>query len=161
MRPTFAEQLRGLRRILDAAVAPALVDDYAIEALAGVQRALAMLETRQHEVVPFLRWDNAATAQLLASVASVVPLSGPVEPDSPVDPCDSVALDTENERLRGLLAAVIGPLTLASGGRSHPEPAAAADHEAEARAAYAAVVAHLRERVARYPYVTTGALPAR
>ena len=70
MRPTLAEQLRGLRRVLDVAVAPAIADDYATEALAGVQRALAMLEAREPEVLPFLLWDNAATADLLAKAAT-------------------------------------------------------------------------------------------
>lgn len=152
MRPTFAEQLRGLRRILDVAVAPAITDDYATEALAGVQRALAMLESRERDVLPFLLWDNAATTQLLAHVAAVVPLAGPGEPAAPVDASDIAALDAENERLRSLLALAVAPLALA---------ADAADAPGAARDAHAAVVAHLRERIARYPYVSTGVLPSR
>lgn len=146
MRPTFAEQLRGLRRILDVAVAPALTDDYAAEALQGVQRALAMLEARVHEVVPFLVWDNAATALLLTAIEPHVALDGPVTPAAPVDPHDVTALDAENERLRGLLAGAIPALSTGDGAT---------------RDVYAEVVAHLRARIARYPYTLTGTLPSR
>jgi hypothetical protein len=149
MRPTLAEQLRGLRRVLEVAVAPAIADDYATEALAGVQRALAMLETREPEVLPFLLWDNAATAQLLELIdASGVALGSPVAPAEPVDSTRIAALDAENERLRGLLA------------RAVPALAAAPDGSAAA-VLHADVVAHLRERIARYPYVSTGVLPSR
>jgi hypothetical protein len=149
MRPTLAEQLRGLRRVLDVAVAPAIADDYATEALAGVQRALAMLEAREPEVLPFLLWDNAATADLLAHIASAgVALAGPLAPAEPVDHTRIAALDAENERLRGLLAGAVPALAAA------PEGSAVA-------ALHADVVAHLRERIARYPYVSTGVLPSR
>jgi hypothetical protein len=151
MRPTLAEQLRGLRRILDVAVAPVLTDDYASEALAGVQRALAMLETRERDVLPFLRWDNAQTARLLHDARQQVPLTGSIAPAGSVDGTDIAAVDAENERLRGLLAGVVPALAAAS----EADPASAA------ATVYAEVVAHLRARIARYPYVTTGVLPSR
>jgi hypothetical protein len=149
MRPTLAEQLRGLRRVLDVAVAPAITDDYATEALAGVQRALAMLETREPEVLPFLLWDNAATAALLVRIdAAGVALAAPVAPAEPIDGSHIAALDTENERLRGLLAGAVPELAGAPAGSA-------------AAALHGDVVAHLRERIARYPYVSTGVLPSR
>ena len=146
MRPTLSEQLRGLRHILDHVVAPQVQADYAHDTLLGVSRALEMLALRTGDVGPFLEWDNHETRELLRTIAMRgVALTQPIDPLAPIATADLDALDAENERLRGILAAVI--------------PALAAD--AAAHDLHAAVVAHLRERVARYPYASTGTLPAR
>jgi hypothetical protein len=144
-RPTLSEQLTGLRHILEHAVAPDVQSEYAQETLLGVIRALEMLARRIGEVGPFLEWDNGETRALLRTIAARLPLDQPLEPDAPITPGDLAALDAENERLRTMLATAI--------------PALSAD--AGARDVHAAVVAHLRERIARYPYASTGTLPAR
>jgi hypothetical protein len=105
-----------------------------------------MLETRERDALPFLVWDNAQTLELLALIAPHVPLAGPLRPDTPVDAVDIAAVDAENERLRGLLAGAIPALSALDG---------------EAARVHAAVVAHLRARIARYPYTLTGTLPSR
>ena len=148
MRPTLPEQLRGLRHILEHVVAPAVTDDYPQTTLQGVIRALEMLEARVDDVLPFLVHDNAATAQLLQAIAQCVPLSGAIEPPDAADPADLVALDAENERLRSLLADAIPTLSTAADG-------------SEEAAVYARVVAHLRDRIAQYPFTSTGSLPSR
>ena len=144
MRPTLSEQLRGLHYILDHVVAPQVQGDYANEILLGVSRAMQMLALRAGEVGPFLVWDNHETRELLRTIATRgLALTEPLDPNAPIVTGDLDALDAENERLRGILAAVI--------------PALAAD--ADAHDLHAAVVAHLRERVARYPYASTNTLP--
>lgn len=141
------EQLRGLRRILELVVAPGVVDEYPQTTLQGVIRALEMLEQRSDDVVPFLAWDNEETAELLRSIAARHP--DIVSPSLPLSSGNAlvgvVALDRENERLRGALAEAI--------------PALATDKSASD--AHAAVVAHMRERIARYPFASTGSLPTR
>ena len=144
MRPTLDEQLRGLRGILQGSVAPAVVGDYPQETLAGVIRALEMLEQRVALVGPFLAWDNAATFALLRDIAVRVPMAGLGDP-AVIESGDLAALDAENERLRGLLAEVV--------------PVLAAD--SSLADLHAATVAHLRARIARYPYTSTGTLPTR
>lgn len=148
MRPTLPEQLRGLRHILEHVVAPAVTDDYPQTTLQGVIRALEMLEARVDDVLPFLVHDNEATAELLEAIAGCVPLPGPIEPPAPVDMASIVAIDAENERLRGLLADAIPVLSAAGEGTA-------------AAAVHARVVTHLRDRIARYPFTSTGSLPSR
>jgi hypothetical protein len=145
MRPTLAEQLRGLRQILETTVQPEVRGDYPRETLQGVIRALDMLTRRVGEVGPFLEWDNHATRTLLESIAARVPLGGSLETDAPIAPGDLEALDTENDRLRTLLAAAIPTL----------------EADDDAADLHRAVVAHLRERISRYPYASTGSLPSR
>jgi hypothetical protein len=146
VRPTLSEQLRGLRHILDHVVTPEVHGDYATDTLAGVSRALEMLALRAGEVGPFLEWDNHETRELLRTIATRgVALTQPIDPTTPIAASDLDALDAENERLRGILAALI--------------PSLATD--ADAHDLHTAVVGHLRERVARYPYASTGTLPSR
>lgn len=140
MRPTLEEQLRGLSYILTTSVAPAVAGDYPRETLAGVVRALEMLEQRAGSVGAFLVWDNDATRALLRRIGTGAEAEPPDAYADAIAVADVHALDAENERLRALLAAAIPTL------------------EGEA---HAAVVAHLRERIARYPYTLTGSLPAR
>ncbi|MEO5837317.1 MAG: hypothetical protein ABIQ73_29600 [Acidimicrobiales bacterium] len=144
MRPTLSEQLRGLRHILDHVVAPEVQGAYATDILLGVSRALEMLALRAGEVGPFLVWDNNETRELLRMIAtSGAAVTEPIDPIEPIATGDVDALDAENERLRGILAAVI--------------PAIAAD--ASTSELHGAVVVHLRERVARYPFASTATLP--
>lgn len=145
MRPTLAEQLRGLNHVLQNVVAPDVQSDYARETLLGVVRAIDMLIRQAASVGPFLAWDNAQTRALLQSIATRVPLTGDLDDDTPIATGDLAALDAENERLRGLLSSVIPVL---AGDREHDD-------------LHQDVVAHLRERIARYPYASTGSLPSR
>jgi hypothetical protein len=146
VRPTLSEQLRGLRHILDHVVTPQVQSDYANDTLGGVSRALEMLALRAVEVGPFLEWDNHATRELLRTIATRgVALTQPIDPPAPIASGDLDGADAENERLRGILAALI--------------PSLATD--ADARDLHAAVVGHLRERITRYPYASTGTLPSR
>jgi hypothetical protein len=145
VRPTLSEQLGGLRRILEVVVVPQVEDEYPKEILQAVIRAMAMLEERAVEALPFLLSDSQATAELLRAIAPHVPLSGPVESPDPPAPGDIVGTDAENDRLRVLLAEAI--------------PTLAALPEADD--VYQAVIAHLRDRMARYPYASTGTLPSR
>jgi hypothetical protein len=143
MRPTLAEQLRGLHHILDGVIRPEVQGDYPREILLGVMRSLEILAHSADHVGPFLEWDNRAMRALLESIASLVPLTGPIEPDVPIAVGDIAALDAENDRLRTLLAAAIPALG---------DEGAADLHRA--------VVAHLRERIDRHPFggVVTRAL---
>jgi hypothetical protein len=148
VRPTLPEQLRGLRHILENVVSPAVSDDYPQTTLQGVIRALEMLEARVDDVLPFLVHDNAQTSELLRAIVECVSLTGSIEPLAPVDMASILAIDAENERLRGLLADAIPALSAA------PEGSPAAD-------VHAAVVTHLRARIALYPFTSTGSLPSR
>ena len=148
MRPTLPEQLRGLRHVLEHVVAPAVTDDYPQSTLQGVIRALEMLEARVDDVLPFLVRDNVATAKLLQVIAECVPVGGSIEPPEPVDMSSISSIDSENERLRALLADAIPALSAA------PEDSAAAGIHTQ-------VVAHLRARIAQYPFTSTGSLPSR
>ena len=145
MRPTLAEQLRGLNHVLQNVVAPDVQSDYARETLLGVVRAMDMLTRQAASVGPFLAWDNAQTRALLQSIATRVPLAGELDANAPIATGDVAALDAENERLRALLSSVI--------------PTLGADDDLHEL--HHAVVAHLRERIARYPYASTGSLPSR
>lgn len=144
MRPTLAEQINGLHDILSRVVEPEVEDDYAHETLVAVLRALEMLAARAPEVGPFLAWDNAAT---LALVVQIDKHFGAAEAEmaAVVEPGDLAVLEAENERLRVRLAAAI--------------PALSADPTAAALDAL--VITHLRERIARYPFASTGSLPTR
>jgi hypothetical protein len=145
MRPTLPEQLRGLRLILEHTVVPAVHDEYPQSTLQGVIRALLAVEEHVDDVGPFLAWDNAATRALLDDIGGVIGTMSSNDVSLEIGLGDLAALDRENERLRGLLAATIPMLAV--------DPAATA--------VYANVVTHLRERIARYPFVSTGSLPTR
>jgi hypothetical protein len=146
VRPTLSEQLQGLRHILDHVVAPEVHGDYAQQTLLGVSRALDMLVQRAGAVGPFLEWDNRETRAILHAIATRgISLAQPIDVTTLITTGDIDALDAENERLRAILATVIPDL--ADGAETHD--------------LHAAVVAHLRERIARYPYASTGTLPSR
>ena len=151
MHPSVTEQLRGVRRTLTEVVAPDLSSPYPAEVLRGVVAALEGLERSWTRVLPFLVWDNAETAALLGAISPVV------EPElavritqlcdaEPGDALDVDAGDARNEALRGLLAEAVPGL--AAGG-------------AETADAHAAVVAHLRERIDRFPLTMNAPMPGR
>src|SRR5262245_65742470 len=74
MHPTITEQLRGYSRILDEVVAPAVDRGYPSDVLAGIIANLRRLAGFWDRVLPFLEWDNRATAAVLLDA---VPLLGP------------------------------------------------------------------------------------
>ena len=144
MRPLLSEHLTSLRRILAEEVAPALGDDYARQTLDGVVKSMAMLATAVDQVAPFLEWDNAATRLLLSAIAPHVDLHGDLSGVLAAS-TTSESPEQENERLRAVLASAIGPLVATEG---------TAD-------VYTQVVAHLRERINRYPHASTASLPTK
>jgi hypothetical protein len=152
VHPSVTEQLRGVRRTLTEVVAPDLSHPYPTEVLRGVVAALEGLERSWVRVLPFLTWDNAATATLLREqVAPAVDaplaarISAALEEPEP-DPLDVDAADARNEALRGLLADAVPQLT--AGGDA-------------TAGAHAAVVAHLRARIERFPLTMNAPMPGR
>lgn len=142
MRPTVTEQLEGMCRILESAVAPALANDYTLETLRSLVANVRMLGRAWHQILPFLHWDNnvmmallttaahSATPELQAHINSALAVT-------PADNCDSQAAQARNEQLRTLLTACLdGPPDLV-----------------------AAISSHLIERSQRYPLRLTGAVP--
>ena len=137
MRPTITEQLAGTCRILEEVVAPELAGAQAADALRGLVKNLRMLETSWSSVLPFLHWDNDATAGLLGQARRSVPspLAERIDTacaETAPDPIDLDAVHSVNNRLRNLLSEVVLVLDPA-------EPA------------HAGIVAHLAARTARYP----------
>ncbi len=158
MHPTVTEQLREIRRVLAEVVMPEVGGDYAREALQAALATLGMLEGAWDRVLPFLRWDNERVAQLLSELDGVAAHAGPtgllddrmagriaaaISADPP-DPTDFAALHRRNLELRALLAEAVPALVACTGGVP-PEP----------------VVAYVRERIDRYPFTGTAALPGR
>ncbi len=143
MKPTVEDQLLGTCRILETVVAPCVADPLARTLLDGLVANLRMLTGAVPAVAGFLRQDNLATGQLLASLRPSLPgaladqvgeaLAGP-EPD----PTDTAALDATNTRLRGLLAEAVCAEGLS------PEQ-------------HRTIVRHMTERASRVPmrYVPT------
>jgi hypothetical protein len=151
VHPSVTEQLRGVQRTLTQVVAPDLSNPYPAEVLRGVVAALEGLERSWARVLPFLVWDNAETAALLGAISPVVDpdLASRITQLCDVEPGDALdveAADVRNEALRGLLAEAVPGL--AAGG------ATTAD-------AHAAVVAHLRERIDRFPLTMNAPMPGR
>jgi hypothetical protein len=140
VRPTVEEQLEGSCRILEETIAPEVTGDQAAEALRGVVKNLRMLGKSWAQVLPFLHWDNGATAALLERARPNVPAPlaqrlGDLDGNSD-DPFDVAAARHRNTALRGLLSEVVAVLDPAS------VPAAAT---------HRAIVEHLSARAARYP----------
>jgi hypothetical protein len=132
VHPTVDAQLRGVGRLLQVVAANADLSPESTEALAEATRMLRRLEASWPRLLPFLDWDNRATAAVLEQVAPLLP-AGSAAASRP-DP--AITLPHErNQALRGLLADAIVAL---------PEGDAGAG-------ARAAIAAHLRERVDRNP----------
>jgi hypothetical protein len=149
MYPTVSDQLREIRRVLATVVQPEVGGAYARETLSAALETLRMLQAAWDKVLPFLRWDNDEVARLLGDAARSIDagLAGRIAlalATEPPDPTDFAAVHQRNLDLRALLAAVVAALPDGAGG-GMPAP----------------VVAYVRERVARYPFSATVALPSR
>jgi hypothetical protein len=99
MRPTYAEQLDGIARILEEVVAPELDRPYPRDVLAGLVGTLRVLAEAHDEIPGFVRWDTAATLDLLARAG--------VE----LDVVDGEAPDARHERARAALEEAIPTLS--------------------------------------------------
>jgi hypothetical protein len=148
MHPTVSQQLREVRRVLRDVVLPEVNGAYARETLSAALGTLGMLQGAWERVMPFLRWDNDQVVQILAAVAGDTPdeLASRISTAlaaGPPDPADFDATHERNLELRGLLAEAVPALTGADG---TPTPA---------------LVTYVRERMARYPFSATVALPGR
>ena len=147
MRPTVEEQLQGTCRILETVVAPCVADPFARTLLDGLVANLRMLTGAVPAVAGFLRHDNQATVQLLATLHDSVPgdlaarLTQALSESEP-DAADSAALDERNRSLRELLAQAV------CSERLSPDQ-------------HRAIVQHMTERASRVPmrYVATAPSP--
>jgi hypothetical protein len=124
MRPTISEQLSGISGILTHVVAPHLDDDYVRDKLLGVANSLTTLSQTWHAIPEFLLWDSTITATILDLVGSPTP-------PPPGERFDIPALEKHHRELRERLEQSM-PIIL------------------ENTAAYAATVAHFRERADRF-----------
>lgn len=107
MRPTTAEQLDGIARILSEVVAPDVNGRYPSEILAAAIDTLHTLAAGYERVPGFLDWDTAATAEVLTLAGVAVP-----------DMADE-ALEDRHRRVRGTLESNMAAVM------AHPEAAAA------------------------------------
>ena len=73
MRPSVEEQLLGTCRILETVVAPAVAEPFARTILDNLIANLRMVTEALPAVPGFLRWDNAATQDLLHKLRGAVP----------------------------------------------------------------------------------------
>ena len=149
MRPDVGEQLQGTCRILEQVVAPCVGDPFARTILDNLVANLRMLTGALPAVAKFLRADNQASAELLATLQPALSpelarqIADALAQPEP-DPANSQALDARNTALRALLSEAVCSPSL--------EPS---HHQAIRR--------HLSERAAGVPmrYVpTVAAKPA-
>jgi hypothetical protein len=147
VRPGMTDQLTGIRRILHDIIAPELREGYPSQVLRGVVKNLSMLEGAWTRIVPFLEWDNAATADLLRDARPHLGavLTGHVDRMSKDGITDGSpeALERRNDELRSLLADVIREL-------------ADEDQAGEVRES---IKRHFVERSLRYPFRMAIAAP--
>ncbi|MDB5397144.1 MAG: hypothetical protein JWM91_4650 [Rhodospirillales bacterium] len=140
MRPTVAEQLEGLSRILSEIVAPEVTSAYPAEILRGAIGALNALGASWVKVPAFLAWDIDATADVLRTAVSLLadPLADEVRNalSHPADPTDWVALEDRQQQLRGLLVRAMPAILV--------EPVGGE--------AYRLMTALFRERSERFPF---------
>jgi hypothetical protein len=145
VRPSVTEQLDGLRRILQEVVAPELKDPYPLDILTGVCATLETLATGWSEVPAFLRWDAAATSDILGQVVEAGIVDDPdgtqlreaLAAPAP-DPADFAALEAHHHQLRAALELAVPVI---------------AEHE-ELRETRTQLAALFRERADRYPLKT-------
>lgn len=142
MRPNVNEQLEGMCRILETAVAPELNNGYTLETLRSLVANVRMLGRAWHQLLPFLHWDNAAMLDLLREARDSADAALRVRLDEalstpPADAADALSAETRNDELRALLCDCLdGPAALT-----------------------ARIAVHLSERSRRYPLRLTGAVP--
>ena len=142
MHPNVKEQLEGMCRILETAIAPELGHAHSQETLRSLIANVRMLSRAWHQLLPFLHWDNDAMGALLmaardhAAPALRTRLDAALQA-APIEAADALAAEARNEQLRALLCECLdGPPALR-----------------------AAVSAHLTERSRRFPLRLTGAVP--
>lgn len=112
MRPTVTEQLEGLARILQDVIAPEVTDPYPADILAGVCASLETLAAGWSEVAGFLRWDAAASAQVLSALLAAdsgalngqqaAEVRAAIQAPAP-DPADLTALEAHHRQVRAAL----------------------------------------------------------
>ncbi len=145
VRPTVDEQLAGIDRLLQLVAADPRLSAESGSLLRDARRQLDRLRSSIELRLPFLLWDNAASAAVLAGVAPLLPpeLADEVVAATARSEADPTAgrseteadLARRNDRLRDLLSAAITALP---------------DDEA-GTAARAAIIDHLRARVDANP----------
>ena len=142
MRPNVNEQLEGMCRILENAIAPELNNGYTLETLRSLIANVRMLGRAWHQLLPFLHWDNAAMLDLLREARGSADAARQARIDEaldtpPADATDALSAESRNDALRALLCDCLdGPAALT-----------------------ARIAAHLSERSRRYPLRLTGAVP--
>ena len=144
MRPTIAEQLDGIQRLLAEIVAPEVEAPYPREILSGAIAALGALQEALPKVPAFLRWDAESAASLLTSALPLLEPELATEVRSALadPPADTLAhLEARQERMRALLSKAM--------------PAIIAEHEE----VYRSMVALFRERADRFPFAITATAP--
>lgn len=127
MRPTAAEQIAGLADVIGLVVGPEIGGAYPLDILNGSISNLQMLADALDAVGPFLLWDIEQSHSILAMVGADV---GEIE----ITPFDLPALRARHVEVRAALEAAID--------RIRAEPAADT-----------AMVAYIRERSTRYPFM--------
>jgi hypothetical protein len=138
MHPTVDEQLRGVRRLLDAVASDERLSPGSAEALHDARLIVRRLESSWSAVLPFLDWDNRATETLLADLARLLPgVPPPVARTGPE--LEFEVAHRRNVDLRARLAEAVRVLD-----------SAGLDPDSAVRAR-ALVVSHLRERLRRDP----------
>ncbi len=112
MRPSVEEQLLGTCHILETVVAPAVAEPFARTILDSLIANLRMVTEALPAVPGFLRWDNAATQDLLHKLRSELPsdlarrIDTALETPEP-DMLDSAAQTARNDLLRAMLAEAV------------------------------------------------------
>ena len=142
MRPNVTEQLQGMCRILETAIAPEISGGHTLETLRSLIANVRMLGRAWHQLLPFLHWDNAAMTALLHAARASVDSGLRLRIESalaevPADAADALAAEARNNQLRALLV------------ESLSDTAAMQERIAD----------HLAERSRRYPLRLTGAVP--
>lgn len=142
MRPNVSEQLEGMCRILETAVAPELTHGYTLETLRSLIANVRMLGRAWHQLLPFLHWDNAAMTVLLDAARASVDLELRARIESALaqataDAADALAAEARNDQLRALLV----------------------DSLSDDSSMQESIAEHLAERSRRYPLRLTGAVP--
>lgn len=142
MRPNVTEQLEGMCRILETAIAPELKHGYTLETLRSLIANVRMLGRAWHQLLPFLHWDNAAMTALLDAARAGVDsaLRARIESalaEVPADAADALAAEARNDQLRALLVESLSDTSTMQ----------------------ERIADHLAERSRRYPLRLTGAVP--
>jgi hypothetical protein len=112
MRPSVEEQLLGTCCILETVVAPAVAEPFARTILDSLIANLRMMTDALPAVPSFLRWDNAATQDLLQKLRRELPSDlaeriGTVLEAPEPDMLDSAAQNLRNHLLRTLLVQAV------------------------------------------------------